>query len=185
MGLNSWHDDSSTIENAMLFNKSFGKLLGRESSSKSGQTWWCQDFNNNKWSSHQKNILGQSRLVQHICRTCWRIDKNSCNTQKILLRVHTNFDKVIKKRSPGEITKVELNFKGWQIIIFKILNFAFMIKILIKKHNEIVRSGRYNFKGFRFPLKPNLKIDFVRFMLHDYEDASICDFLEFPFGLFR
>ena len=79
MGLNSWRDDSSTIENAMLFNKSFGKLLGRESSSKSGQTWWCQDFNKHKCSvnsaSHQKNILGQSRLVQHICRTCCRIDK--------------------------------------------------------------------------------------------------------------
>ena len=136
MGLNSWRDDSSTthLENAMLFNKSFGKLLGRESSSKSGQTWWCQDFNNNKCSvnsaSHQKNILGQSRLVQHICRTCWRIDKNSCNTQKILLRVHTNFDKVIMKLSPGEITKVELNFKRWQIIIFKILNFALMIQTL-------------------------------------------------------
>ena len=79
MGLNSWRDDSSTIENAMLFNKSFGKMLGRESSSKSGQVWWCQDFNNNKCSvssaSHQKNILGQSRLVHHICRMCWRIDK--------------------------------------------------------------------------------------------------------------
>ena len=53
----------------------------------------------------------------------------------------------------------------------------------IKKHNEIVRSGRYNFEGCRFPLKTNLKIDFFRFMLHDYEDTSICDFLEFGFPL--
>ena len=54
----------------------------------------------------------------------------------------------------------------------------------IKKHNEIVRSGRYNFEGCRFPLKTNLKNEeFFRFMLHDYEDASICDFLEFGFPL--
>ena len=78
MSLSSWRDDSTIIENAMLFSKSFGKLLGRESS-RTGQVWWCQDFNNNKCSvnssSHQKNILGQTRLVQHICRTFWRIDK--------------------------------------------------------------------------------------------------------------
>ena len=53
----------------------------------------------------------------------------------------------------------------------------------IQKHNEIARSGRYNFEGCRFPLETSLKIDYFRFMLHGYEDASICEFLEFGFPL--
>ena len=78
MGLNSWRDDSSIIENAMLTNKSFGLKQGREGA-KSEQILWCPDFNNNKCSvqsgSHHRNLQGQSRLVHHICRTCWQNDR--------------------------------------------------------------------------------------------------------------
>ena len=53
----------------------------------------------------------------------------------------------------------------------------------IQMHDEIVRSGRYNFEGCKFPLKTNLRIDYFRFMLHGYEDECICNFLEFGFPL--
>ena len=53
----------------------------------------------------------------------------------------------------------------------------------INQHNKIFRSGRYNFEGCKFPLKTNLNIDYFRFMLFDYEDEAICDFLEFGFPL--
>ena len=53
----------------------------------------------------------------------------------------------------------------------------------INQHNKIFRSGRYNFEGCKFPLKTNLNIDYFRFMLFEYEDEAICDFLEFGFPL--
>ena len=79
MGLNSWSDDPSQIENAMLTNKKPRSKQDRGYLSQSDQTWWCPDFNNNKCSfqtfSHQKTILGHPRLVKHICGTCWKREK--------------------------------------------------------------------------------------------------------------
>ena len=56
----------------------------------------------------------------------------------------------------------------------------------ISIHNEICRSGMYNFEGCRFPLQTHLKIDYWRFMLSDYPDKNLCEFLEidFPIGYF-
>ena len=51
MGLNSWHDDSSVIENAMLMSKSFSLKQGRDVL-KSEQVLWCPDYNNNRCSVH-------------------------------------------------------------------------------------------------------------------------------------
>ena len=51
----------------------------------------------------------------------------------------------------------------------------------IQMHDEIVRSGRYSFDGCKFPLKPNLRIDYFRFVLHGYKNECICNFLEYGF----
>ena len=79
MGMNSWHDDPSVIEYAMLLNNSYIRKPGTESVSKPDQVWWCADFNNNKCtmqSAHNKNLSGHVRFVQHICSACWKSDKN-------------------------------------------------------------------------------------------------------------
>lgn len=79
MGLNSWSDSPSIIENAMLFSKSVDKKQTKDYLSKSDQVWWCADFNNNKCSfqssSHQKSVKGHMRFVHHICSSCWKNDK--------------------------------------------------------------------------------------------------------------
>ena len=79
MGLNTWSDEPSQIENAMLTSKMLKSKPDRGYLSQSDQTWWCPDFNNNKCSfqtfSHQKSILGHPRMVRHICGTCWKKEK--------------------------------------------------------------------------------------------------------------
>lgn len=56
-------------------------------------------------------------------------------------------------------------------------------KEYISMHNQIVRSGRYNFEGCKFSLKTHLNIAYFRFMLHGYKDVGLCDLLEFGFPL--
>ena len=78
MGMNSWHDDPSVIESAMLLNKSYSRKSGTDSVFKSDQVWWCADYNNNKCTmqaAHNKNLSGRTRFVQHICSACWKSDK--------------------------------------------------------------------------------------------------------------
>ena len=79
MGLNSWSDEPAQIENAMLASKVLRRKSDKGYLSQSEQTWWCPDFNNGKCSfqtfSHQKSILGHSRLVKHIFGTCWKKEK--------------------------------------------------------------------------------------------------------------
>lgn len=79
MGLNSWADDPSQIETAMLTGQVMQKSTDKNSKSKSDRIWWCYDFNHDKCSissnTHQKTVKGRQRLVKHICSTCWQNDK--------------------------------------------------------------------------------------------------------------
>ena len=77
-GLNSWGDDASQIETAMLSGHSSVKKSDKGYIPKSDQVWWCSDFNRDKCtytsSTHQKSVKGHLRQVKHICGTCWRKD---------------------------------------------------------------------------------------------------------------
>lgn len=53
----------------------------------------------------------------------------------------------------------------------------------ISLHNNILLSGKYNFESCRVSLNHRLKIDFFRFMLLDYSDNLLCEFLEFGFPI--
>ena len=53
----------------------------------------------------------------------------------------------------------------------------------INMHDSIFYSGKYNFEGCKFSLHTKLNIDYFRFMLLDYDDCAICDFLEFGFPI--
>lgn len=77
MGLNSWGDDPTQIETAMLTGQPLKKSYDKGYMPKSEQTWWCSDYNRDKCSykyPHQKTVKGHPRLVKHICATCWRTD---------------------------------------------------------------------------------------------------------------
>ena len=50
-------------------------------------------------------------------------------------------------------------------------------------HQKVVCSGRYNFEGCQIPLPTRLNIPFFRFILSDYEDLAVCDFLEYGFPI--
>ena len=50
-------------------------------------------------------------------------------------------------------------------------------------HDQIVQSGLYNFEFCRFPLNSKIRVDFFKFMLSDYIDKNVCQFLEFGFPI--
>ena len=54
---------------------------------------------------------------------------------------------------------------------------------IVKDHESILQSGRYNFEDCKIPISSNLNIDFFRFMLSNYEDKDICTFLEYGFPI--
>lgn len=60
---------------------------------------------------------------------------------------------------------------------------GFSSEEFIFAHNKIVESGRYNFQKCKFTLKTRLNVDFFRFMLTDYPDKQLCNFLEFGFPI--
>ena len=77
MGLNSWSDDPTQIETAMLAGHAAKKSSDKNYLSKSDQVWWCSLYNQDKCSfkhAHQKTVKGHPRWVKHICATCWRED---------------------------------------------------------------------------------------------------------------
>ena len=53
----------------------------------------------------------------------------------------------------------------------------------LELHQKVVNSGLYNFEGWRIPLQTRLNIPFFRFMLSDYDDLAVCEFLEFGFPI--
>ena len=208
MALSSWRDDSSLIANARLFNKTFEKKQGRDIHVfKFEQVLWCPDFNNNRCSvhsaSHQNNVQGQSRLMHHICRTCWRNNKkqlqhpqnSSACPYKNWLPTVASVEKIFNLRKTTFQENSARNENSKSSSDFNSLQPQFNLLKSSKKsnnqsdydyiqmHDEIVRSGRYNFEGCKFPLKTNLKIDYFRFLLHGYEDECIFTFLEFGFPL--
>ena len=76
MGMNSWEDDSTQIEVAMLTCHCLKRKEDKGYLSKSEQVWWCPNYNKDTCSyasSHQKNVSGHPRLVMHICATCWNM----------------------------------------------------------------------------------------------------------------
>ena len=48
-------------------------------------------------------------------------------------------------------------------------------------YQKVFSSGRYNFEACHIPLETKLNIEFFRFMLSEYNDKIVVDFLEFGF----
>lgn len=57
------------------------------------------------------------------------------------------------------------------------------ISYFLKSHNEVKKSGMYNFEKCKIPVNSRLNIQYLRSMLIDYKDNKICDLLEFGFPL--
>lgn len=53
----------------------------------------------------------------------------------------------------------------------------------VKVQREVACSGLPNYLGCRIPVVSNLKLQFIRSMLVDYDDTLVCDLLEFGFPL--
>ena len=50
-------------------------------------------------------------------------------------------------------------------------------------YQKVTESGLYNYEGCRIPLKTNLNVPFFRFMLSDYQDREVCEFLDYGFPI--
>ena len=57
------------------------------------------------------------------------------------------------------------------------------LQYLVDIQKEISCSGLPNYLGCRIPVVSNLKIEFIRSMLSEYDDQNLCDLLEFGFPL--
>ncbi|VDI14398.1 Hypothetical predicted protein [Mytilus galloprovincialis] len=53
----------------------------------------------------------------------------------------------------------------------------------VSDHELIMSSQKYNFEDSKIPVVSHLNIDFFKFMLTDYFDRNICQFLEFGFPI--
>ena len=75
------------------------------------------------------------------------------------------------------------SFTEFQIDTFAHSDVAFSDKIseFFYIYQKVIESGKYNFEACHIPLKTNLNVEFFRFMLSDYEDKAVVDFLEFGF----
>ena len=54
---------------------------------------------------------------------------------------------------------------------------------LLDIHHKVIPSGKYNFEGCRVPVNGKLNIEYIKSLLHDYDDPLLCDFLEFGFPI--
>ena len=52
-----------------------------------------------------------------------------------------------------------------------------------KAFHKVKKSGHYNFECCKIPLETKLNIPFFRFMLNDYDDLIVVDFLEYGFPI--
>lgn len=88
LGNNSWDDDFSFLDTAMLSrgNKEFRgskgkknseKVAGSDVNSPDDKVWFCSPYQRNKCQfkgSHMLVVKGKMRNAQHICATCWQKD---------------------------------------------------------------------------------------------------------------
>ena len=44
-------------------------------------------------------------------------------------------------------------------------------------HDQVVRSGKYNFEACKFKVNNRINVDFMERMLIDYSDKEVCKFL--------
>lgn len=56
-------------------------------------------------------------------------------------------------------------------------------KFLLSTHHKVIDSNKFNFEGCRIPVNENLNNSYLRFMLQNYKDQQLCDFLEFGFPI--
>ena len=56
-------------------------------------------------------------------------------------------------------------------------------QIFLELCQTVKDSGLYNFESCRMSLHTKLSISFIRFMLSDYEDKEVCEFLEYRFPI--
>lgn len=57
------------------------------------------------------------------------------------------------------------------------------LKFFLDAHEEVTKSGKYNFEGCRIPVNTKMNLSYLRGLLSDYKDKHICDFLEYGFPM--
>lgn len=53
----------------------------------------------------------------------------------------------------------------------------------IEISREVKSSGLYNFEGCRIPVNNRIDTDFIKQMLHGYNDMLVCDLLKYVFPI--
>ena len=57
------------------------------------------------------------------------------------------------------------------------------IQYFLQAHEEVIKSGKFNYEECRLPVNTRINLSFLRSWLTDYNDKRICDFLEYRFSL--
>ena len=93
------------------------------------------------------------------------VDSQQFLQKKLEVRIHS-----LKSRLPQSL--------------IPICHFQIKFRYFLYIYQKVIESGKYNFEACRIPLKTNLNVEFFIFMLSDYEDNAVVEFLEsgFPTG---
>ena len=54
---------------------------------------------------------------------------------------------------------------------------------LIKIHNQVKDSGKYNFQSCQIPVNQKIDTNFMKRMLEGYNDVQVCDLLKYGFPI--
>ena len=57
------------------------------------------------------------------------------------------------------------------------------IQYFLHAHEEVIKSGKFNYEECRIPTNTRMNLPFLRSWLTDYNDKRICEFLEYGFTL--
>lgn len=55
------------------------------------------------------------------------------------------------------------------------------ISYCLNIHEEVIKSWKYNFEGYKIPVNTRINISFIISWLWDYEDTNLCEFMVYAF----
>ena len=69
--------------------------------------------------------------------------------------------------------------------VIKLSGFAMEVSDLVRIHELVKRSGKFNFEGCRIRINNKINTDYMRVLLTNfgYKDLIVCDLLEFGFPI--
>ena len=188
-GVKTWKDNPGDLE-APLLSKYVKQDYSKKTSSSFKQdsktpiAWYCAFFQQHecsKASPHKIVIRGVERGVNHVCATCYRMDKIKSQHLECSSVCPHNNERLQQVFEVDNLEKVLWKTKHSVKCEFCLdcsLSKDNLINY-IEIHNKIKGFGLYNFQNCRIPVFSRLNVSYIRQKLVNYSNYQVCDFLEY------